>query len=112
MHLPALHALSTRRPNDRFTPTSGNVFTDLGFDNEESEHLRIRSELMTMLQSVITSRGLTQDHAATLLGVSQPRVSDLVRGRIERFSIDMLVTLLARAGVRVNVLAEAEADSG
>ena len=77
--------------------------TDLGFDHQEAEHLRIRSELMIALQSVITSRSLTQVRAAELLGISQPRVSDLVRGRIERFSIDMLATLLARAGVRVEL---------
>jgi predicted XRE-type DNA-binding protein len=88
----------------KVTRSSGNVFRDLGFGLEEAEHLRIRSDLMTTLQRVIDDRSLTQARAATLLGVSQPRVSDLVRGKIERFSIDALVEMLGRADVRVNVV--------
>jgi predicted XRE-type DNA-binding protein len=95
----------TRHQPPPITRSSGNVFTDLGFEGEEAEHLRVRSELMTALQSLITAQNLTQLRAAELLGISQPRVSELVRGRIERFSIDMLVTLLARAGMRVDLVA-------
>jgi predicted XRE-type DNA-binding protein len=83
--------------------SSGNVFRDLGFPRVEAENLRIRSELMTQLEKLIERKGLTQTAAARLLGVSQPRVSDLVRGRIELFSIDVLVNMLAKAGVRVAV---------
>ena len=83
--------------------SSGNVFRDLGFPRVEAENLRIRSELMTQLAKRIEREGLTQTAAARLFGVSQPRVSDLVRGRIERFSIDVLVNMLAKAGVRVAV---------
>jgi predicted XRE-type DNA-binding protein len=83
--------------------SSGNVFRDLGFSNEEAEHLRIRSELMTRLAQVIDDRDLTQAEAARVFGVSQPRVSDLVRGKIDLFSIDTLVNMLARAGMRVTV---------
>jgi predicted XRE-type DNA-binding protein len=81
--------------------SSGNVFRDLGFSNEEAENLRIRSELMTRLARVINDRDLTQAEAARILGVSQPRVSDLVRGKIDLFSIDMLVNMLAKAGLQV-----------
>jgi predicted XRE-type DNA-binding protein len=87
--------------------SSGNVFRDLGFPRGEAENLRIRSELMVRLEKLIEREGLTQTAAARLFGVSQPRVSDLVRGRIELFSIDTLVNLLARAGVRVTVTARA-----
>jgi predicted XRE-type DNA-binding protein len=87
--------------------SSGNVFRDLGFTEADAENLRIRSELMARLRKVIDEGGLTQARAARLLGVSQPRVSDLVRGRIELFSIDALVNLLARAGMRVTVKAQA-----
>jgi predicted XRE-type DNA-binding protein len=80
---------------------SANVFSDLGFSPQEAEHLRVRADLMIALSRVIEGRGLTQVAAAELLGVSQPRVSDLVRGKIERFSIDMLVKMLGHAGVRV-----------
>jgi predicted XRE-type DNA-binding protein len=87
--------------------SSGNVFRDLGFAEADAESLRIRSELMARLRKLIEEGGLTQVRAARLLGVSQPRVSDLVRGRIELFSIDALVNLLARAGMRVTVKATA-----
>jgi predicted XRE-type DNA-binding protein len=81
--------------------SSGNVFRDLGFSTEDAENLRIRSELMARLAKLIEERGLTQADAAKVFGVTQPRVSDLVRGKIDRFSIDMLVVMLAKAGIRV-----------
>ena len=87
--------------------SSGNVFRDLGFSPVEAENLRIRSELMACLRKLIEREGVTQTAAARLFGVSQPRVSDLVRGRIELFSIDALVNMLAKAGVRVTVTARA-----
>ena len=83
--------------------SSGNVFEDLGFDHEEAEHLRIRSALMATLRKLIEAKGMTQAQAATLFGVTQPRVSDLVRGKIDLFSIDMLVDMLARAGFQVKL---------
>jgi predicted XRE-type DNA-binding protein len=86
--------------------SSGNVFTDLGFPAEEAEHLRIRADLMIALSRVIQDRGLTQVKAAELFGVSQPRVSDLVRGKVDRFSIDTLVEMLGHAGVRVKFTAK------
>ena len=85
------------------TPSSGNVFADLGFGPEEAEHLRIRSDLMIALRKLIEDRRLTQAEAARVFGVTQPRISDLVRGRIDLFSIDTLVDMLARAGIRVEV---------
>jgi predicted XRE-type DNA-binding protein len=81
----------------------GNVFEDLGFGHEEAEHLRIRSALMAAIVKLIKVRKLTQSNAAVLFGVSQPRISDLVRGRIDLFSIDTLVEMLAKADVRVEV---------
>jgi predicted XRE-type DNA-binding protein len=84
--------------------SSGNVFRDLGFSPVESANLRLRSDLMTELGKVIKRRRLTQARAAALFGVSQPRVSDLVRGRIERFSVDTLVAMLGNAGVRVELV--------
>ncbi|MBK8246683.1 MAG: XRE family transcriptional regulator [Gemmatimonadetes bacterium] len=82
---------------------SGNVFVDLGFPLEEAAHLLIRSDLMITLNQALEDRGLTQVRAAKVLGVSQPRVSALRRGKIEQFSIDALVELLARLGVAVTV---------
>jgi predicted XRE-type DNA-binding protein len=88
----------------KITPSSGNVFTDLGFDDEEAEHLRLRSTLMIEVRKLIEERKLTQAQAAKLFGVTQPRVSNLVRGRIDLFSIDTLVSMLARAGIHVDVV--------
>ena len=84
--------------------SSGNVFRDLGFSREEAEHLKIRTDLMIRLSKLIEARGLTQVQAADLFGVTQPRVSDLVRGKIDRFSIDTLVAMLGHAGVRVQIV--------
>ena len=88
----------------KITPSSGNVFRDLGFGEDEAEHLRIRSTLMIAVRTLIEDRGLTQGEAAKLLGVTQPRISNLVRGRIDLFSIDTLIDMLARAGVHVDVV--------
>ena len=85
----------------KMTRSSGNVFRDLGFSTEEAEHLKIRSRMMAHLREVITNRGLTQAEAAALFDVRQPRVSDLVRGKIELFSIDTLVDMLNHAGIKV-----------
>jgi predicted XRE-type DNA-binding protein len=86
------------------TRSTGNVFRDLGFPPEEAEHLRIRSDLLIQLQKAITSQGLKQAEAAKLLNVTQPRVSDLMRGRLDLFSVDTLIDMLARLGIRVRVV--------
>ena len=87
----------------KVTPSTGNVFRDLGFRREEAEHLLIRADLLIEVQKLIASRGLKQREAAKLLRVSQPRVSDLLRGRIELFSTDVLIDMLARLGARVRL---------
>ncbi len=91
--------------------SSGNVFRDLGFDREEAEHLKLRSDLMIEIRKVIEARGLTQAAAAALFGVSQPRISDLVRGKIDLFSIDTLIDMLAHAGVRVSFVVKRKAGA-
>ena len=68
------------------------------------ENFRIRTELMSQLRRLIQERGLTQTEAAKILRVSQPRVSDLVREKTDRFSIDALVTMLGLAGEEVSVV--------
>lgn len=88
----------------KITPSSGNVFVDLDFPPGEAEHLRIRSILMGAVRKLIEERGLIQAEAAKLLGVTQPRISNLVRGRVDLFSIDTLVDMLARAGIHVDVV--------
>lgn len=88
----------------KVTQSSGNVFRDIGFPAEEAEHLLVRADLLIQLQKAIASRRLKQGEAAKMLKVSQPRVSDLLRGRIDLFSTDMLIDMLARLGVRVRVV--------
>jgi len=83
--------------------SSGNVFRDLGFSRQEAESLKLRAELMVQITRLIKKRKITQAEAAKWFGVTQPRISDLVRGRIDLFSIDTLVEMLARAGMRVQV---------
>jgi predicted XRE-type DNA-binding protein len=83
--------------------SSGNVFVDLGFSPEKAAILQMRADLMADLRKVIKARKLTQAKAAKLLGVSQSRVSDLVRGKWEKFSLEMLITLATRAGIRVHI---------
>ena len=74
--------------------STGNVFRDLGFGTKEAESLRLRAELMVEVSRLIQTRKLTQRSAAILLGVTQPRISDLIRGKIDLFSIDTLVNKL------------------
>jgi len=90
--------------NLRVTPSTGNVFRDLGFRREEAEHLLVRADLLIQVQKLIASRHLKQKEAAALLRISQPRVSDLIRGRIDLFSTDMLIDMLARLGARVRLV--------
>ena len=80
-----------------------NVFDDLGFDPVESANLRLRSDLIVALRKRLDALRVTQVEAARLLAVSQPRISDLMRGKIDRFSIDMLVLMLGKAGVAVRL---------
>ena len=84
--------------------STGNVFRDLDFDAEEAENLKLRSDLMIALSKMIKRRRLTQAKAAALFGVTQPRVSDLIRGKIDRFSVDTLVAMLGHAGARVELV--------
>jgi len=70
---------------------------------EAADEMRTRAELMTALTEYIRTRKLTQAQAAKLLGVTQPRISDLMRGKINLFSIDKLIAMLTRVGARVQV---------
>lgn len=87
----------------KITPSTGNVFRDLGFRREQAEHLLVRADLMIQLQKLIAARRLKQREAAKVLRVSQPRVSDLLRGRIDLFSTDALIDMLVRMGAHVRL---------
>ncbi len=85
------------------TESCGNVFLDLGFPPDEAALLALRAELMAELRLLIRGQGWTQVEAAQRLAISQSRVSDLVRGKWDKFSLDMLITLAVRAGKRVEL---------
>ena len=83
--------------NEAITESSGNV------SGEEATLLKLRADLMASLRQAIEANGWTQAHAADLLGIGQPRVSDLMRGKWEKFSLDMLITLAVRVGLHPRV---------
>ena len=84
----------------RRTKGSGNVFVDLGFDPAEAKVMALRAEVMIRMEQHLKAQGWTQAEAARRLGITQPRVSRLTKGRWEDFSLDMLLTLAARAGLK------------
>ena len=86
------------------TDSSGNVFADLGFSAEESVLLAMRADLMARLRDTIKHRGWTQQEAAEKLGIGQSRVSDLMRGKWDKFSLDMLIALTERTGQHVELI--------
>jgi predicted XRE-type DNA-binding protein len=83
--------------------SKGSVFLDLGFEPAEAAVLQMRANLMADLRIYIEKNRLTQAEAAKRLGIAQSRVSDLVRGKWEKFSLEMLITLEARRGRTVRV---------
>ena len=85
-------------------PSTGNVVRDVGFSKKEAGRLKIRADLLIEVHQAIAKRGLTQAATAKLLGVHPPRVSDLMRGRIELFSIETLIDMLARLGIGVKIV--------
>ncbi|TKB74830.1 MAG: XRE family transcriptional regulator [Nitrospira sp.] len=85
------------------TKSSGNVFVDLSFDPAEAAVLQMRSNLMSDLRLYIEKQKLTQAAAAKRLGIAQSRVSDLVCGKWDKFSLEMLITLEARLGRTIRV---------
>jgi predicted XRE-type DNA-binding protein len=84
--------------------SSETVFRDSDVPSAETANIRIRSLLMARLRDMMESRKLTQVEAAHWFCVSQPRVSHLVRGRVNRFSTDALINMLSHAGVRVSLV--------
>ncbi|AOF83282.1 helix-turn-helix domain protein [Methyloversatilis sp. RAC08] len=90
-------------PDTTIERGSGNVFADLGFDPEEAQHLALRSELMHAIRKYVADSDQTQQRAARLMGVTQPRLNMLLKGKINEFSLDALVSMLAKAGMRVEM---------
>jgi predicted XRE-type DNA-binding protein len=83
-----------------------NVWDAIADTPEEAANLGLRSELMDEIEAIIKQNGWTQKEAAKRCGVTQPRINDLLRGRISRFSIDALVNIAAALGRKVKVSLE------
>ena len=81
--------------------SSGNVFLDLGFPPHEAEVMLLRAQLAEALRKWIDRESLTQAHASKRLGITQPRISEITRGKVELLSLDYLVGLCAKAGIHV-----------
>lgn len=84
------------------TESSGNVFVDLGFPPGEATMLALRADLMARLRLVVQTEGWTQVEAAAKFGVAQSRVSDLLRGKWKKFSLQSLNTLITLAARGAN----------
>jgi len=85
------------------TESSGNIFIDLGFQPHEAAVMLLRCELAEALRKWIDREGITQAQAAERLSVSQPRISEISRNKVDKLSLDYLVGLCAKAGVAVKV---------
>lgn len=83
--------------------SSGNIFLDLGFAPHEAAVMLLRAELAEALRAWIEREELTQAQAAKRLKIAQPRLSEIVRGKVELLSLDYLVGLCAKAGIPVDL---------
>ena len=89
----------TQQKTDRYA----SVWDAIADTPQEAENLRVRSELMNKITALVAENNWTQADAANRCGVTQPRINDLLRGRISRFSLDALVNIAAALGRRVHV---------
>ena len=80
-----------------------NIFKDLGFNDEESTKLKIKAQLMCSISEWIKFKQLKQEEASLLLHITRPRVSDVMRGKAGKFTIDALVDMLQKTGQHVTV---------
>ncbi len=87
----------------KVTKSGGNVFLDLGFPPHEASVLLLRAQLAEALRTWMDREDLTQAQAAKRLGIAQPRMSDIVRNKVELMSLDYLVALCAKAKVDVGL---------
>jgi predicted XRE-type DNA-binding protein len=88
----------------KMTRSSGNVFRDMGFSKAEAENLRLRSQLMRQIDAYCRESGVTQAAAARVLGLTQPRLNALLKGRLSQFSLDALVNIASNAGMNVRLV--------
>ncbi|MDF2691339.1 MAG: putative helix-turn-helix domain containing protein [Gammaproteobacteria bacterium] len=83
-----------------------NVYEATGVSKPEAEKMLVKAKLMMTISEFIDANNLTQEEAARLMQVSRPRVSDVIRGQISKFTIDALIDMLARAGYHMSITAK------
>lgn len=93
----------TKAGSDRRRKPQRSVWQALAKDEAEAEILRLRADLLIALRDRVAAWNLTQAEAAKRLGISQPRLNNMLRGQIESFSLDMPTKLACRAGLRVEI---------
>ena len=86
------------------TRGSGNIFADLGFSPHEAQNLKMRSDLLMAVETFYRRSALTHAQAAKRLGITQPRLNALLKGKIGLFSLDALVNIASRAGLNVRLV--------
>jgi predicted XRE-type DNA-binding protein len=96
-----------KKHKEETSQTFASVWDAISDTPEEAENLRVRSELMDKITALIEENAWTQTEAAQRCSVTQPRISDLLRGRISRFSLDALVNIASKLGKHVHVELEA-----
>jgi len=88
----------------KYVRGSGNIFADLGFPKGEAENLKLRADLVIRIVDFHKKSGMTQAQAAKALGLTQPRLNALLKGKIGLFSLDALVNIASRAGLNVRLV--------
>lgn len=82
--------------------SSGNIFFDLGFDPEEAINLSARAQLMIFIRGYINSNKLSQRQASAKFGIPQPRIAEIMKLKIDKFSVDQLLKYLSLMGMQVS----------
>lgn len=95
--------------NIKVTPSSGNIFADMGLANPEERLLK--AKLARLVNKAIEGKGWTQTEMAKVLGITQPDVSDLSRGRLRNFSVERLLHFLSRLERRVTITVSSDTEN-
>jgi len=99
-----------KQPESRHEIGSGNIFVDLGFPEEEAVNMLARANLMGTIRETIRENGWTQEQAAKVLKVKQPRVAEIMSMKTQHYSVDLLMKMLDRLGKRVSVIVENKSE--
>ena len=89
---------------------SGNIFKDLGFSDEEAASMHARGQLAIEIRKIIEANGWSQRQAAKEMGIAQPRIAEIMKMRIEHFTIDTLIRYLGKLHHKVSLVVEPEDD--